>query len=209
MTPSRILLIDDHALVRDGLKLHLESHPWLTVVGEADNALAALDLLASCPPHELPDLVLLDLYMRGIDGLDLAKLLHERYPQIAVLILSMHDNVEYMLQAVRAGARGYLLKDEPAEDILAAIEAVSAGRNYFSARVATKLAQSCAPASLLTQREREILRHIGLGMANKQIAQALNLSVRTVETHRQNLKRKLGIEGQAELIKYAIEHRVP
>ncbi|OZI72056.1 response regulator [Bordetella genomosp. 12] len=208
MSPTRILLIDDHALVRDGLKLHLESHPDCVVVGEADHAQAALDLLARCAPEAMPDLVLLDLYMRGIDGLELARLLHERYPQTAVLILSMHDNMEYMLQAVRAGARGYLLKDEPAEDILTAIEAVMAGRSYFSPRVSMKLAQSCAPASLLTQREREILRHIGLGLANKQIAQALDLSVRTVETHRQNLKRKLGIEGQAELIKYAIEHRV-
>ncbi|AHV92226.1 response regulator transcription factor [Bordetella holmesii] len=182
MSPTRILLIDDHALVRDGLKLHLESHPAFLVVGEADHAQAALDLLARCRSEDLPDLVLLDLYM--------------------------HDNVEYMLQAVRAGARGYLLKDEPAEEIITAIEAVMAGRNYFSARVSMKLAQSCAPASLLTQREREILRHIGAGQANKQIAQALNLSVRTVETHRQNLKRKLGIEGQAELIRYAIEHRV-
>ncbi|AUL45728.1 DNA-binding response regulator [Bordetella trematum] len=206
--PARVLLIDDHALVRDGLKLHLEAAAGLSVVGEADNAQAALRWLAECGPAQMPQIILLDLYMRGMDGLELATQLHERYPEIAVLILSMHDNVEYMLQAVRAGARGYLLKDEPAEEIINAIAAVQAGQRYFSARVSMKLANSCAPVSLLTQREREILRHIGAGLANKQIAQTLDLSVRTVETHRQNLKRKLGIEGQAELIKFAIEHRV-
>lgn len=208
MTEVRILLVDDHALLRDGLKLHLESIPHFTLAGEADNAQAALDFLAARAPYDLPHLVLLDLYMRGMDGLELARRLHEQYPQIIVLILSMHDNVEYMLQAVRSGARGYLLKDEPAEEILLAIDTVMQGRSYFSPRVSLKLAQSCAPVSMLTQREREILRHIGAGLANKQIAQELDLSVRTVETHRQNLKRKLGIEGQAELIKFAIEHRV-
>ena len=112
-----------------------------------------------------------------------------------------------MVQAVRAGARGYLLKDEPAHEIVTAIDAVMAGRSYFSAAVAVRLSQASAPATLLTQRERDVLRHIASGHANKQIAQALGLSVRTVETHRLNIKRKLGIDGQAELIKYAVENR--
>ena len=208
----RLLLIDDHPLVRDGLRLRLETVPQLQVVGEAGNAAAAQAFLASCLAEDpqggtLPHLALMDLNMPGVGGLELTALLHERYPQIAVLVLSMHDNPEYMVQAVKAGARGYLLKDEPAQEIVTAIGAVMAGRSYFSAAVAVRLSQATAPATMLTQRERDVLRHIASGEANKQIAQALGLSVRTVETHRLNIKRKLGIDGQAELIKYAVENR--
>ncbi|MGS1107301.1 response regulator [Achromobacter anxifer] len=208
----RLLLIDDHPLVRDGLRLRLETVPQLQVVGEAGNAAAAQAFLAACLAEDpqggtLPHLALMDLNMPGVGGLELTALLHERYPQIAVLVLSMHDNPEYMLQAVKAGARGYLLKDEPAQEIVTAIGAVMAGRSYFSAAVAVRLSQATAPATMLTQRERDVLRHIASGEANKQIAQALGLSVRTVETHRLNIKRKLGIDGQAELIKYAVENR--
>lgn len=208
----RLLLIDDHPLVRDGLRLRLETVPRLRVVGEAGNAAAALAFLASCQAEApqgdtLPHLVLMDLNMPGVGGLELTAQLHERYPQIAVLVLSMHDNPEYMVQAVKAGARGYLLKDEPAEEIITAISAVMAGRSYFSATAALRLSSASAPATMLTQRERDVLRHIASGQANKQIAQALGLSVRTVETHRLNIKRKLGIDGQAELIKYAVENR--
>jgi len=208
----RLLLIDDHPLVRDGLRLRLETVPRLRVVGEAGNAAAALAFLASCHAEDpqgdtLPHLVLMDLNMPGVGGLELTAQLHERYPQIAVLVLSMHDNPEYMVQAVKAGARGYLLKDEPAEEIITAISAVMEGRSYFSAAAAVRLSSASAPATLLTQRERDVLRHIASGQANKQIAHALGLSVRTVETHRLNIKRKLGIDGQAELIKYAVENR--
>jgi len=208
----RLLLIDDHPLVRDGLRLRLETVPRLRVVGEAGNAAAALAFLAGCHAEDpqgdtLPHLVLMDLNMPGVGGLELTAQLHERYPQIAVLVLSMHDNPEYMVQAVKAGARGYLLKDEPAEEIITAISAVMEGRSYFSAAAAVRLSSASAPATLLTQRERDVLRHIASGQANKQIAHALGLSVRTVETHRLNIKRKLGIDGQAELIKYAVENR--
>ncbi|CAB3668627.1 MAG: response regulator [Achromobacter mucicolens] len=208
----RLLLIDDHPLVRDGLRLRLETVPQLRVVGEAGNAAAAQAFLAACMAEDpqggtLPHLALMDLNMPGVGGLELTAFLHERYPQIAVLVLSMHDNPEYMVQAVKAGARGYLLKDEPAQEIIAAIDAVMAGRSYFSAAAAVRLSQASALATLLTQRERDVLRHIADGHANKQIALMLGLSVRTVETHRLNIKRKLGIDGQAELIKYAVENR--
>lgn len=208
----RLLLIDDHPLVRDGLRLRLETVPQLRVVGEAGNAAAAQAFLAGCMAEDpqggtLPHLALMDLNMPGVGGLELTALLHERYPQIAVLVLSMHDNPEYMVQAVKAGARGYLLKDEPAQEIITAIDAVMAGRSYFSAAAAVRLSQASTLATLLTHRERDVLRHIADGHANKQIAQLLGLSVRTVETHRLNIKRKLGIDGQAELIKYAVENR--
>ena len=134
--------------MRDGLRLRLETVPGLAVIGEAGNAAAALAFLRGCLAEEpdggtLPHLALMDLNMPGVGGLELAAQLHERYPQIAVLVLSMHDNPEYMLQAVRAGAR--LLRDEPAQEIITAIDAVMAGRSYFSAAVAVRLSQASAP----------------------------------------------------------------
>lgn len=205
----RLLLVDDHPLVRDGLRLRLETVARLKVVGEAGDADETLAFLErNALTDTLPHLVLMDLNMRGMNGLDLTRLLSERYPSVAVLILSMHDNAEYIVQAIRCGARGYLLKDEPAHEITAAVNAVICGRNYFSATAATRLSQIYTSTALLTQREREILRHISDGRTNKKIAQELKLSVRTIETHRLNIKRKLAIDGQAELIKFAIENRV-
>lgn len=206
----RLLLIDDHPLVRDGLRLRLETVAGLRVVGEAGHALATLAFLQDClardpKGHTLPHLVLMDLNMPGMSGLSLIAQLHEQYPQIAVLVLTMHDNSEYITQAVKAGARGYLIKDEPASEIITAIQAVMTGRMYFSAAATARMSASNAPVLLLTQREHDVLRYIAEGQANKQIAQTLNLSVRTVETHRLNIRRKLNIEGQAELIKYAVE----
>jgi DNA-binding NarL/FixJ family response regulator len=123
-----------------------------------------------------------------------------------VLIVSMHDNLEYVRQAMRAGARGYVLKDAPADELLAAIQAVLAGRVFYSARIARGMAeQTVGPVDALTPRERDILAGIGRGLANKEIAAQLGVSVRTVETHRLNLKRKLGIEGRAGLVKYAVQ----
>ncbi|MFS8973046.1 response regulator transcription factor [Cupriavidus necator] len=204
--PARVLLIDDHALVRDGMRMHLALQPSLRVVGEADDGEAALAWLDRAGEAELPDLVITDIGMRGMGGIALASALHDRYPELAVLIVSMHDNLEYVRQAVRAGARGYVLKDAPADELMAAIQSVLAGRVFYSARIARGMAeQSPGPLDALTRRERDILGCIGRGMANKEIAVQLGVSVRTVETHRLNLKRKLGIEGRAGLVKYAVE----
>ncbi|WP_349608373.1 response regulator transcription factor [Cupriavidus sp. DF5525] len=204
--PARVLLIDDHALVRDGMRMHLALQPRLRVVGEADDGEAALAWLDRAAEAELPDLVITDIGMRGMGGIALAAALHDRYPELAVLIVSMHDNLEYVRQAVRAGARGYVLKDAPADELMAAIQSVLAGRVFYSARIARGMAeQSPGPLDALTWRERDILGCIGRGMANKEIAVQLGVSVRTVETHRLNLKRKLGIEGRAGLVKYAVE----
>ncbi|WP_354687250.1 response regulator transcription factor [Cupriavidus necator] len=204
--PARVLLIDDHALVRDGMRMHLALQPGLRVVGEADDGEAALAWLDRAGEAEQPDLVITDIGMRGMGGIALAAALHDRYPELAVLIVSMHDNLEYVRQAVRAGARGYVLKDAPADELMAAIQSVLAGRVFYSARIARGMAeQSPGPLDALTRRERDILGCIGRGMANKEIAAQLGVSVRTVETHRLNLKRKLGIEGRAGLVKYAVE----
>ena len=206
--PARIILVDDHPLVRDGLRARLDSVPRLSVIGEAGNAKEALALAAD--EANPPDLALMDVGMSGMSGIELAALFHERHPGIRVLMLSMHDNVEYVKQAVRAGASGYVLKDSPAAEILQAIDAVLAGKTFFSAGLAARMIQAQSmqtPLERLTPRERDVLDALAEGLSSKQIAQQHGLSVRMVETHRLNLKRKLDIDGQAELIKFAVEHR--
>jgi len=198
----KILLVDDHPLVRDGLRARLEAMPQFEVVAEAGGAAEALEQAARHPI----DLVLMDINMRGTNGIEATALFKQAFPRIAVLILSMHDKVEYVSQAIQAGARGYVLKDAPGKDIVVAIETVMSGGIYYSAALARQLAQPQNQDTQLTSREHEVLRHIANGESNKQIARALDLSVRTVETHRLNIKRKLGIEGQAELIRFAVQH---
>ncbi|QOY95950.1 response regulator transcription factor [Massilia sp. UMI-21] len=198
---TRILLVDDHPLVRDGLRARLEAAPRLRVVGEAGSGQEAIAQAGACRP----DLVLMDVNMKGGSGIEATASLLRHYPGIAVLILSMHDKPEYVTQAMAAGARGYVLKDAPGKDIVLAIDTVMGGGIYYSAALARQLASPAAAGSVLTVREQEVLDHLAAGQSNKQIARALDLSVRTVETHRLNIKRKLGIEGQAELIRYAVQ----
>ena len=200
--PIHIMLVDDHPLVRDGLRARLEAQPHLRVVAEAS---AADEALAQARLQRI-DLVLMDINMRGVSGIDATARFRQHYPHIAVLILSMHDKLEYVTQAMQAGARGYVLKDAPGKDIVLAIDTVMAGGIYYSAALARQLARPLVQDNQLTLREQQVLRHLAEGESNKQIARALDLSVRTVETHRLNIKRKLGIEGQAELIKFAVQH---
>jgi DNA-binding NarL/FixJ family response regulator len=202
LEPVHIMLVDDHPLVRDGLRARLEAVTHLRVVAEADSGAEALALAGSTRI----DLVLMDITMRDGSGIEATARLYANYPDIAVLILSMHDKLEYVTQAMQAGARGYVLKDAPGKDIVLAIDTVMAGGIYYSAAVARQLARPAAQDKQPPSREQEVLRHIANGESNKQIAKALDLSVRTVETHRLNIKRKLGIEGQAELIKFAVQH---
>ena len=202
--PVKLLLVDDHPLVRDGVRVRLEAVPHFEVVGEAGDAEAALQAARTLSP----DLALMDIGMRGMNGIALTEKFAEEFPEIAVLVLSMHDNLEYVRQVIRAGARGYVLKDAPASELVEAIDAVLAGRPFYSAQLAMRMAEQAVmptPVEALTPRERDILDGIAKGYANKRIADELGLSVRTVESHRLNLKRKLGIEGQAELVKFAVE----
>jgi DNA-binding NarL/FixJ family response regulator len=198
----RILLVDDHPLVREGLRSRLQAEARFQVVGEAGSAEEAMVMLISIQPQ----LVLLDVGLRGHNGIQLAQTMLERAPQLRVLMYSMYDNPEYVQRALQAGACGYVLKDAPAGEILAAIEAVAAGGTFLSPGVSKRMFRSQQPRPLLSPRESEILSALGRGESSKQIAKALDLSVRTVETHRQNIKRKLELEGQAELIRYAVEH---
>ena len=202
-TPTvRLFLVDDHPLVRDGLRARLGPLPGLEIVGEAGSAQEAIAQVALLQP----DLVLTDVGMKDMNGIELAGVLLERQPALHIVMLSMYDNPEYVQRALQAGARGYVLKDAPAGEIVAAIQAVTAGGTFLSPAVSQRLFRNQAQRPTLTPRESEILTALGRGESSKQIARDLDLSVRTVEAHRQSIKRRLGIEGQAELIKYAVEH---
>ncbi|TAL92553.1 MAG: response regulator transcription factor [Rhodanobacter sp.] len=199
--PRTLILVDDHPLVRDGLRVHLEAVPGLHVVGECGSGREALNLAATLRP----DIALVDISMPDIDGLELVSRLRRLEPAPECIILSMFDKPEYVRQSVRAGSRGYVLKDSPAGDILTAIEAVASGGNYYSAALVQGLASLAQPAPGLTKREREILILVAGGASNKRIAQICGISCRTVETHRLSTRRKLGIESTAGLVRYAME----
>ena len=191
MTPIRLLLVDDHSLVRDGLKARFSNELDIQVVGEASHAAQALAALDA----QAPNLVLMDIGMKDINGIDLT-----------VLMLSMYESVEFAQRAMQAGARGYVLKDEPASAILGALRTVAAGSTYLSAAIAQQLFRAPVPRNQLSTRELDILACLAQGQSSKQIARVLDLSVHTVETHRQNIRRKLDLETQADLIRYAVQH---
>lgn len=202
MPPIRLLLVDDHSLVRDGLKARFADEPDLQIVGEASHAAEAL---AALDTHA-PTLVLMDIGMKDVNGIELTALMLKRAPQLRVLMLSMYESVEIAQRAMQAGARGYVLKDEPASAILGALRTVAAGSTYLSAAIAQAMFRAPAPRNLLSTRELDILACLAQGQSSKQIARVLDLSVRTVESHRQNIRRKLDLETQADLIRYAVQH---
>ena len=200
MALVRLVIVDDHALVRDGLRARLSVVPDLEVVGEAADGAQALQLAGEVAP----DLMLVDVGMRGMNGIELAAALRERHPAIRVLMLSMYDTREYVLSAIRAGARGYVLKESPTEDILAAIRVVCAGGNYFSAQISSLVLRQDAEVAQLTAREHEVLLLLAHGESNKAVARKLDISVRTVEAHRLSLRRKLGADSASALLKIAL-----
>lgn len=196
----RLVIVDDHPLVRDGLRARLEAVPRIEVVGEAGSGAEAMVLAE----RQAPELMLVDIGMKDMNGIRLTGELGQRFPAIRVLILSMYDNAEYVAGAVRAGARGYVLKDAGSQEIIAAIEAVAAGGSYYSAPLTRALVEPPLVDSL-TDREREVLIHLAQGLDNKTIARQMHISVRTIETHRLSLRRKLGIESAVGLARYAIK----
>jgi DNA-binding NarL/FixJ family response regulator len=201
MSMTRILLVDDHPLVREGLRARLGTVAGIEVVGEAGDADQALEQVDTLRP----DLVLMDVGMKQTNGIELAARLRERHPGLRVLMLSMYDNPEYVHRALAAGARGYVLKEAPSDEIVAAIAAVTAGEIFLGSGLAARTPHGGGDKPLLSPRESEILRCLAAGRSSKQMADVLGMSVRTVETHRQNIRRKLNLGGQAELIKYAVE----
>jgi DNA-binding NarL/FixJ family response regulator len=207
--PIRVLVADDHMIVRTGIRHVLESEVGFEVVGEAATASEALALATELNP----DVVVLDISMPGESGLQLAARLRDSSGGPRVLILSMHDNAEYVLESVRAGAHGYLLKDAAATELRNAIRTVCGGESYFSPPIASRLREAlrgeqethAGTLSQLTAREREVLLGIAQGRTNKEIAGELGISHRTVETHRESLMRKLGIRTVAGLTRVALE----
>jgi len=202
--PIKVLLIDNHPLVLDGLRALLETYGHIDVVGTAGLARAGLDLAL----RTRPDVILMDINMPQVNGIDAIEIFKEQLPGTRILMLSMHDSREYISTSVLRGAWGYILKDVSTEEIVAAIEAVARGETYFSSGVSDVLMQRQPDenAMPLTIREQEVLRLLAAGQSNRDIAQALGISSATVETHRKNLKKKLGIATTAGLTRYVIEH---
>ncbi|MEB0043254.1 MULTISPECIES: response regulator transcription factor [unclassified Pseudomonas] len=200
--PIRIALVDDHALVRDGVRALLAVRPSFDVVGEAEDGPEAINLCSQVSP----DILLIDIGLKDMNGLELTRLLRAQYPAIKILILSMYDNQEYIATSIRAGASGYVLKNAPSREIVAAIEAIAAGGTFYSAEVALKLASKKSDETELTPRESQVLVGLAQGLDNKTIARELAISVRTVETHRLSIRRKLNVDKPAGLVKYAMEH---
>jgi len=214
MTPVRIVLADDHTIVRHGLRLVLERQPDFAVVGEASNGREAVDIIA----QENPDVAVMDIAMPLLNGIEAAKKITEERLKTAVVILSMHSDESYILRALRAGARGYLLKDSAENDLIQAIRAVRAGKAFFSPAVSRVLADDYLrqieqqgvedPYELLTGRERELLQLIVELKSTKDIAGLLGVSPRTIDTHRGNLMQKLNVHSIPELILYAMRKGV-
>jgi len=199
--PIRVALVDDHSLVRDGIRALLAVVDFLDIVGEADSGASAVEMVA----RTLPDLLLVDIGLKDMNGLELTRLLRREHPSIKILILSMYDNNEYVSESVRSGASGYVLKNSPSREIIAAIEAIASGGTFYSAEIAQKLAAERPTDNELTPRESEVLCKMVLGLNNKEMARELDISVRTVETHRLSIRRKLNIDKPAALLNYAIE----
>ena len=214
MTPIRILLADDHAVMRTGLRLVLERQPDFEVVGEASDGREAVAMVQKYSP----DILVTDIGMPNLNGIEAARQVAAASPQVSVVVLSMHSDEAYVLRALKAGARAYLLKESAESDLIAAIRAVSSGKAFFSPAVSRMLVEDYVRQlqdreiedsyELLTTREREILQLIAEGKSNKEIAAALNLSLYTVETHRGNLMEKLGLHTVPELILYAVRKGV-
>jgi two-component system nitrate/nitrite response regulator NarL len=201
----RILIVDDHPMVAEGIQSILETYDDIQVVGTLSNGQDAVDQLTTL----CPDVVLMDLNMPGLSGLAATEVMLEIRPDTRILVLSMHDSPEYIATAMRHGARGYILKDVPTDEIRTAIDTVMTGETYLCTGAAEALAPNISDGrEALTGREQTVLLELAQGKSNKEVAIYLNISVRTVETHRKNIKRKLGISSTAGLTRYAMEHGV-
>jgi two-component system response regulator NreC len=210
MKKLRLLLADDHVVMRSGLRALLERQLNLEVVGESENGRETVELAASLRP----DVVVMDVGMPVLNGIEATKAIVSKQPATAVVILSMHADESYVMRALKAGARGYLLKDSAAADLIGAVQAISRGKSFFSPKVSRILAEDYVRVlkqkgavdsyDLLTDREREILQLLAEGKGNKEVATSLNISPYTVETHRGHILQKLNLHNAAELVLYAV-----
>lgn len=210
MTDIRVVVVDDHAVVRSGLRLLLERENGIVAVDEASNAEEAVYRLIE---HK-PDVLVIDVTMPGESGIEALPKLLAASPQTRALVLSMHDDPRYVRDAFAAGASGYVLKEAVDEEVVAAIREVAAGGSYVNAALGARLVAAEAreaarvDADPLSDREHEVLRLLALGYTNQEIAKELVISVRTAETHRAHILRKLGLDSRAELVRYALANRI-
>jgi len=209
MTTYRVLLVDDHPGFRRGVASLIGDEAEFTVCGEASNASGALDAMRRLKP----DVAVVDISMPGINGIELLKMMRAEQPHLNVLILSMHDESVYALRALRAGAKGYIMKAESLECLVTGLRKVAAGEIYVSPKFSTRLifkaiqsptGETSSPVDQLSDRELEVLQLLGKGYGTREIAEQLHLSVKTVEAHRANIKRKLQLKGAPELVRYAV-----
>jgi DNA-binding NarL/FixJ family response regulator len=208
MTPYQVMLADDHALFRSGVKRILEEIPGVQVVGEAADGMQLLALLK----ESTPDLVILDISMPNLRGLEIIQEIKTSYPQVQILMLTMHKNPEYLSYALGAGAAGFLLKEDADPELLEAVAAIRRGKTYLSPAISQVLPEllrrgiqpNGTPQEVLTHREREILKLLSDGKSSKEIGNLLFISLRTVQNHRANIMRKLKVRRIADLIKYAV-----
>jgi len=210
VTKKRILVVDDHPIVRQGLALLINREPDLVVCGEAEEAMGAMHVLASARP----DVLIVDISLNGPDGLDLLKNIRITHPALPVLILSMHEESIYAERALRAGANGYIMKQEATERVLVAVRRILSGEIYVSGRIADKMLKHYITGSGtlrdssiadLSDRELEVFRLIGDGHGTRQIAEELHLSIKTVESHQAHIKEKLSLRSARELMQHAIQ----
>jgi DNA-binding NarL/FixJ family response regulator len=210
---SKVFLVDDHPIVRQGLALLINREPDMVVCGEADGALGALQSIFTV----CPDVVVLDISLDGPDGLDLLKSIRLKEPVLPILILSMHDESSYAERSLRAGANGYIMKQEATEKVLVAIRRILQGKVYLSERFTNRMLESYVhgvspskadPLAKLSDRELEVFRLIGTGHGTRQIADELHVSVKTVESYQAHIKEKLGLRNARELMQNAIERSV-
>ncbi len=209
----RVLVVDDHPIVRQGLALLIDQEPDLMVCGEAEEAQSALAAI----PATRPDVVLLDISLPGPDGIDVLKTIRSSDAALPVLVLSMHDESIYAERALRAGANGYIMKQEATENVLVALRRILRGEMYVSERVASTMLRQIAsgsvkpgraPIARLSDRELEVFRLIGEGHGTRQIAEELNLSVKTIESYQSHIKEKLALQSARDLVQRAIEWRL-
>jgi two-component system, NarL family, response regulator NreC len=214
MRKIRVLIADDHGVVRRGLKLQLEQHEDFEVVGEASDgreAIAMLDKLA-------PDIIIMDIAMPNLNGIQATAQIVKKNPQVGIIVLSMHSDETYLARTLAAGAKGYLLKDNAEVDLERAVRVVAQGKPYFSPAIANTLLEDYMRQmqqrglqdsyDLLTEREKEILQLLAEGKTNKDVAQLLNLSPNTVETHRTRMMQKLDLHSTAEIVLYAVRKQI-
>lgn len=211
-TVSRILVVDDHPLIIEGIQNLLCDHKDLTICGTAEDLWSALDKI----PELKPDLIIIDISLKGSNDIELLKNVKVRYPKQKVLMLSMHDESLYTVRSLRAGASGYIMKDKAPDELLTAIRQVLNGEVYVSPRMEEKMMQQLtggrpvrtpSPIEELSDRELEVFGLIGQGHGTRQIAEQLRISLKTVESHRANIKEKLGLKNATELVQHAIQWR--